>query len=378
MNAPPSNGGRPASTAPLRRRKLRPRTAILLLLFGCGVAVVAAEIAVRVWLRFADPDNVAASRQRMGAAKPAPGEPYRLGHLIRAASNPDIIFELIPGLDVEFLGKRLVTDGDGFRSPARPRVKAPNGFRIVGIGDSVLFGWGVDYEDSALPKLEKLVQAACPDRVVDSVNTAVPGYNTAMEEHVLRDKGLQWGPDLVVVDFVGNDLDLPNYLRRSPDYWRLDHSYLLDLVRDKAPWRGSELHGPFVWAPARGDGTFERDPARVPDQYKHLVGIEAYRRAMQAILVMGREHGFHVLVSCHHLLWPEVRQVCADLQVPVVEIGAKVNGWLHDHGHQELLGSPLTIDPHDPHPSPMVHTWLAEAVFGKLRELGWLPTTTPR
>ena len=332
-----------------------------------------AEIAVRVWRFVTDPEVVQASQQRLRAGKPAPGQPYRLGHLIRAAQNPDIIFELIPDLDVEFLGKRLVTNAAGFRGPARPTGKPANGFRIVGLGDSVMFGWGVDYADSALPKLEALVQAASPGRVVEAVNTAVPGYNTAMEAQVLRDKGLPFAPDLVVVDFVGNDLDLPNYLRRAPDYWRLDHSYLYELVRRSTGWRDSELHGPFVWAPVREDGAFESDPARVPDQYRHLVGIDAYRGAMQAITAMGKEHGFHVLVTCHHSLWPTIRTVCDEVQVPYVEIGERVNAWLQQNGHTALLGSPLTIDPQDPHPSPVVHTWWAEAVFARIRDLGWLP-----
>jgi hypothetical protein len=38
-----------------------------------------------------------------------------------------------------------------------------------------------------------------------------------------------------------------------------------------------------------------------------------------------------------------------------------------------MVGSPLTISAHDPHPSPMLHEWWAEAAFARLQELGWLP-----
>ena len=41
------------------------------------------------------------------------------------------------------------------------------------------------------------------------MNTGVPGYNTYMEVAALKQKWLFYEPALVVIDFVGNDLDLP-------------------------------------------------------------------------------------------------------------------------------------------------------------------------
>lgn len=358
-----------------RRSRRRPRLRALLALFaiGCVVALLLAEITVRVWRAATEARTVGLSQQRTEAAQPRAGEPYRLGHLIRAAKNHDIVFELLPGLDVEFLGKRLVTNRDGFRGPPREHAKPANGYRIVGLGDSVLFGWGVDYEEAGLPKLEALVQRALPGKVVEAIDTGVPGYNTAMEFEVLREKGLAFAPDLVIVDFVGNDLDLPNYLWSAPNYWSLDRSFLYDMVWRWRSWKGAELNGPFVWAPVREGGAFAQDPAVVPAEYQHLVGIEAFRRALRGIADAGREHGFKVLLTCHNELWPQIRDVCNDVKVPFVEIGYRVNSWLQEHGHPTLLGSPLTIDPKDPHPSPLVHTWWAEAAFAKLCELGWLP-----
>ena len=356
---------------PRHRARLRVRIAVFV---ASGlVALLIAEIAARVWGMATASSAVDMSRQRTAPSKPRNGEPYRLGHLIRAAQNKDIVFELLPDLDIEFLGKRLQTDQHGFRGPARTVGKPANGFRIVGLGDSVLFGWGVEYEEAGLPKLEKLVQQALPARVVETIDTGVPGYNTAMEAVVLREKGLAFAPDLVLVDFVGNDLDLPNYLWTTPNYLRLDRSFLYEMVVRVRSWRGSELHGPFEWAPVRDGGAFAQDPEHVPPEYRHLVGIAGFRRGLQDIVAAGREHGFRVLLTCHNAPWPEIRAVCDELQVPVADIGVRVTSWLRDNGYDALLGSPMTIDPKDPHPSPLVHTWWAEAAFNKLDELGWLP-----
>lgn len=339
-----------------------------------AVAVVGAELAVRVFRAVTDPDMVEASRQRDGSfAKPPPGQPLRFGHLVRAARERDLVFELLPDLDVEFLSVPLRTNSHGFRGPERPIAKAPGTWRIVGLGDSVLFGWGVRYEDTGLAQLEQMIQATSPGWVVEAIDTGVPGYNTAMEAKVLQTKGLQFAPDLVIVDFVGNDLDLPNYLWRRPDYWRLDHSFLWELVRRSAWARDGELHGPLVWAPARDGGAFESDPQRVPEEYRHLVGPEAFRRALVDIAAAGKQYGFPVLVTCHHSLWPQIRDICNQVPVPFVEIGQRVNEWLTANGHKTLLGSPLAIAADDPHPTAMVHRWWAEAAFAKLEALGWLP-----
>lgn len=356
------------------RRSRRWRARLALLAIGCVAAGVCAEIAVRIGWAVLDPDMVSASQHREhDVAQPMPGRPVRLGHLIRAARHHDIVFELVPDLDVEFLGVPVRTNEFGFRGPSRTKGKPPGAWRIVGLGDSVLFGWGVRYEDTGLARLEALVQKTAPGRVVEAIDTAVPGYNTAMEACVLREKGLAFAPDLVLVDFVGNDLDLPNYLWRRPDYWRLDHSFLWDLVKRSASWREEELHGPFVWAPMRDAGAFEQDPERVPPEYRHLVGLGAFRRALEDIAAAGRANGFPVLVTCHHDLWREVRAVCDAIPLPVVQIGERVNRYLHDNGHAALLGSPLALSATDPHPTPMVHEWWAEAVFQRLSELGWLP-----
>lgn len=347
---------------------------LLLLAIGLAAGLVLAETGVRVVRAFGDPGRLEASQLLAGSPTDVPpGTEANLSQIVRAAKNPAIVYELRPDLDVTFHGVRVQTNADGFRGPARARAKPAHGYRIVGLGDSVLFGWGVPFAACGLSVLEQRLQVALPDRVVEAIDTGVPGYNTAMEAEVLRDKGLPFAPDLVLVDFVGNDFDLPDFLWDQPDYWSLRRSFLLDLARRVLWRRHAQLEGPFVWRPADADG---RDPSareRVPAAYRHLVGPEAFRRALQAIVAMGREHGFRVLVTGHHLLLPEAAAICAELGVPVATPVERTQRWLYDHGFADLRRSPLTLGDGDPHPSPLLHQWWAEAVHDRLRELGWLP-----
>jgi hypothetical protein len=350
-------------TSKLRRR---------LIAFALGVfaALLLAEVAVRIFAAATAAARLDDSRARSAAAAtPATGTTVRLGHLIRAARDPDVVYELVPGLDVEFQAVRTAINRDGFRGPVRARQKPRGSYRIVGLGDSVMFGWGVPYEDCGLARLEVLLRERLPSRVVETIDTAVPGYNTAIEAAVLRDKGLAFAPDLVVVDFVANDFDLPGFLWERPDYWRLDRSFLLGLVRRELSWRDADLHGPFVHAPA--DDSF--GGSSVPPEYAHLVGPDAFRRALRAIADMGREHGFRVLVTCHRGLHPLARAACEELGVPTAESNDRIDAWLREHGHAAYERSPLSLGPDDPHPTAIVHGMWADATLSRLVELGWLP-----
>src|SRR4029079_4474868 len=103
-------------------------------------------------------------------------------------------------------------------------------------------------------------------------------YNTAMEAALLRARGVAFRPDVVLVDFVDNDLDLPNFLLSPQDHTRRDPCFFVDLAR--RGWRSKWLdpHTPFVWAPGDGPGHFESDPSRVPAEYRHLGGAAAPRQ----------------------------------------------------------------------------------------------------
>ncbi len=94
---------------------------------------------------------------------------------------------------------RLDINADGCRGPElRPRNA--NVSRVVFLGDSVMFGSGLEYEET-LPYLagERLGPG------VEAVNAAVPGMSLADEVDLLEKKAGRLDPDLVVVGFYLND-----------------------------------------------------------------------------------------------------------------------------------------------------------------------------
>lgn len=127
--------------------------------------------------------------------------------MVRPSVHEDLVYELKPNSTWLFLGTEVRTDGRGFRlrDGAAPNAPSPRaGFRVVGLGDSIMWGWGIAESQTYLRLLEAPLSAAVrtPGEVV---NLAVPTYNTLQEAAVLERFGMRPTPDLVVVGFTSND-----------------------------------------------------------------------------------------------------------------------------------------------------------------------------
>ena len=57
------------------------------------------------------------------------------------------VYGMKPGLDVEFLGASLRTNAGGWREGPIAMPKPKDTIRIVGIGDSHMFGWAVEADE---------------------------------------------------------------------------------------------------------------------------------------------------------------------------------------------------------------------------------------
>jgi hypothetical protein len=102
-----------------------------------------------------------------------------------------------------FLNKHVTINAHGFRGPLYDASKGKKIACMVGLGDPLMFGWGVSDEEYYLALLSKYLNQSLP--LVSNweiINTAVPGYNTVMEVETLKVKALHYSPDLVIIDFL--------------------------------------------------------------------------------------------------------------------------------------------------------------------------------
>ena len=91
-------------------------------------------------------------------------------------------------------------DRHGFRDPDEtPLARVPGVTRIALLGDSLAWGWGVKADDMLSEQLEALTGA-------EVVNMAHVATGTGHQLLLLKEKGLAFAPDVVLLAFfVGND-----------------------------------------------------------------------------------------------------------------------------------------------------------------------------
>src|SRR5262245_1613512 len=114
---------------------------VLLVLASILVTLGALEVGLRVLVGGREQGKEL--REALGrpkAALPDPGVTnVSLRGLIQGSANERIVYELKPGLRAGFVGVPVAVNGAGFRERELPRAKPSRTFRIVGLGDSVMF-----------------------------------------------------------------------------------------------------------------------------------------------------------------------------------------------------------------------------------------------
>jgi lysophospholipase L1-like esterase len=120
--------------------------------------------------------------------------------------DPDLFWKLAPvhGLQSPIAAGPLRVSSLGLRGPEWPRASAPGTIRIVALGDSCTFGWGVP-ESGAYPEA---LGRALRDRGlnVEVINAGVPGYTSLQAARLLRRDLLPLRPRIVTLCFGWNEL----------------------------------------------------------------------------------------------------------------------------------------------------------------------------
>jgi lysophospholipase L1-like esterase len=102
----------------------------------------------------------------------------------------------------------------GLRGPA-PEVPKPSGsVRILAVGDSTTFGWGVGDHETYPDGLGQLLREAFPARHPQVVNAGVSAYDLEHDASLIRYLAPTLDPDIVLVGLFWNDLP---YEAVSPD-----------------------------------------------------------------------------------------------------------------------------------------------------------------
>lgn len=132
-----------------------------------------------------------------------------------------------------------LANNHGWRDKDRSFVNQTKAYRILVLGDSVTFGVVVPAEQIYTRILENRLRVQGFNAEV--INVSYGGWGTDQELEALENEGLQYHPDLVIIQFHQNDLREISYWcgpteqrkRAKPFYYTLDRNG--HLVRHKNP-----------------------------------------------------------------------------------------------------------------------------------------------
>ena len=126
-----------------------------------------------------------------------------------------------PNVNIDLYGVNVKINSKGLREYEYEYEKPEDVKRILVLGDSITFGWGVDFEDIYSKVLERKL------RDYQVINTGVGNYNTNMEVVFLNREGLKYEPDLIILGYYINDAELtPKTIGHSIKKYSYLYGYL--------------------------------------------------------------------------------------------------------------------------------------------------------
>jgi lysophospholipase L1-like esterase len=243
------------------------------------------------------------------------------------------------------LGVLHRTDSLGLRGPERSTARDPAQVRVAVVGDSVVWGYGIDEEQTIPAWLERL--GAVRGLRLEAWNLGVSAYNTFNEKAKYARLAPLLRPDVTIVIVLFNDLmpaaehfritpvgTLADSRRRAPypDAWR-------PLLEKSALFHAAILLHWRFWPPERA-------------AVVNLANLPAVIGQLDEIRVTANSLGSKLIIAAMPSAWPDANQFaklasglstfCEERHVPFVDLS-------------ESLGSPARREyllPSDPiHPT---------------------------
>lgn len=124
----------------------------------------------------------------------------------RSSDNMNISHEHVPGSNTKLMGVEVDINSFGYRDEEYPVERIPGSVRVLMLGDSITFGWGVDEGNTFSSLLEQDLARQLIGKV-EVINSGVGNYNTVQQVAAFKKHGSKLSPDCVVVNFFLNDAE---------------------------------------------------------------------------------------------------------------------------------------------------------------------------
>jgi hypothetical protein len=266
-------------------------------------------------------------------------------------AEPFLIYVPKPNLNLPNTLEGLVqTNSHGFFDRERSFAKAPGTRRIIILGDSVIRGTGVTYDQRFDTLLENKLNASGSQRY-EILNFGVPGYMLTQMFDVAMQKAPAFHPDVYVIavtDRTGNPIWAKYVARLAQEGQDLKYDALRKVVQE-AGIKKDDSPTVAQWKLA---------PYRESTMRALFLDLKAHAEQQSAKLIVF----FVPSLEEEAVVDPSFRPVRECLQgtgIPLIDASHTFSAFDHDQ---------LRLDWFDQHPNVEGHRMIAENLYNELRE----------
>lgn len=257
----------------------------------------------------------------------------------------------------------------GYRDIEHSISKPASTYRILGLGDSYLYGQGVKFDDICLTKLGKNLQEKSLHKKIETINTGMCAYNTGHERDLLVNRGLVYDPDMVIVHFVLNDVE--EDLKIEGPKMEFYHDYLS--IYQKADTLSQYS---YLWGWSRQQylrsvvgrryieyiiKNYQKDSSKFQSCWKELLEIQKVCEKNNIKLLVVIFPFFYNLNSNYpfQIIHDQLKKSCVTANIPVLDLLPYFKAY---------RGPELWVHPVDQHPNEVAHDIAAKAMSKYLLE----------
>jgi len=318
----------------------------------------------------------------------------------RIQLSHELGWEWTPGYDAvetyHGVNYRMAISRQGLRDKEIAVPKSPNTYRIIALGDSITEGPGVELNGTFVKLLERSLQVENPERTIEVVNAGIGDYGTQQELIWLRERGLIYEPDLLILNIYLNDshgfkslpvmvTTLNNFFSRRSAFYVFYRNWIREQLVAQAGsspdfrFRFVETWKSQAWM-ANSDALTRVIQEANQDwgmawNDQELARIE---NGLEQIIQLANQHGFKLLLT----IFPVDVQVYTQVDTPLGldRPQQKLVAFAQHHGVSVLNLLPLLRDHRDDdlffdqaHLKPEGHRIVADALFQVLHEYELVP-----
>ncbi len=291
-------------------------------------------------------------------------------HMQGMVDHPELGYKHPDSVEYLLGPNRIKINSRGLRDEEIPLAKPANERRILVLGDSVTFGWGVSQGETFSDRMEPVLREHTGSSW-QVINSGVNGYNTAQEASYLRLEGMKYSPDYVLLVYVSNDVDPPldpNSItwRRYPS-WPSSLPEALDRLRQSSfLFQSAKLFARMHRMDLARAGIVSDDDTTSGSPSKNVTDHPNWGYSLTAMLDIARqcrEQGIPFLVAVISGFDTESIALLHEAEIDAIDLSPASEGVSPDRAYVSRI---------DPHPSALVHEKMAVYLVDAMQQRGWL------